>query len=169
MCETCDMGIKWPHWHTLIFEGEARVDMRYTCPKNVKKISLQQAMTVCWKKWAAQHEYEDLKEGIWLEPALAVLRKKTNEDWTEKHRIFARKLFLEGGWVQKRLFDIGWSDESECQALSQGGRYREAQALPLPRMVRNQKGDPRGFQKVGAKSQNFKERAEVANRCAPSQ
>ena len=51
-----------------------------------------------------------------MEPALALLRKKTKEEWTEKHRNVARKLALEGGWVQKRLFDIGWSDESKCQA-----------------------------------------------------
>ena len=29
MCETRDLGTKWPHWNTLMFEGEARVDMRY--------------------------------------------------------------------------------------------------------------------------------------------
>ena len=28
----------------------------------------------------------------------------------------ARKIFLEGGWAQKRLFDIDWSDASQCQA-----------------------------------------------------
>ena len=51
-----------------------------------------------------------------MEVALALLRKKTKEEWTEKHRHVVRKLFLEGGWVQKRVFDIGWSDESKCQA-----------------------------------------------------
>ena len=65
---------------------------------------------------AAKHEYEELKEGVWLEPALALMRKKTKEGGNEHHRNVARKFFLEGGWVQKRLFDIGWSDESECQA-----------------------------------------------------
>ena len=45
---------------------------------------LQQARKVYWKKWAAKHEYEELKEGIWLEPALALMRKKTKKDWTEK-------------------------------------------------------------------------------------
>ena len=116
MCETRDLGIKWPHWHALIFEGEARIDMRYVCPKDVKKMLVQQAGSLCWKKWAAKHECEELKEGIWLEPALALLRKKTKEEWTEKHRIVARNIFMEGGWVQKRFFDIGWSDESKCQA-----------------------------------------------------
>ena len=56
---------------------------------------LQHARTVYWKKWAAKHENEELK-GIWVEPALALLRKKTKEEWTEKHRNVARKLALEG-------------------------------------------------------------------------
>ena len=30
-----------------------------------------------WKKWAAKHECEELKEGAWLEPGLALLRKKS--------------------------------------------------------------------------------------------
>ena len=37
--------------------------MRYVCPKDVKKMLLQQARTVCWKKWAAKHECEELKGG----------------------------------------------------------------------------------------------------------
>ena len=72
--------------------------------------------SVFWKKWAAKHEYEELKEGAWLEPGLTLLRKKVKENWTEKHRNVAWKIFLEGGWTQKRLFDIGWSDVSQCQA-----------------------------------------------------
>ena len=112
MCETRDLGFKWPQWRTLIVESEVRIDMRSVCPKDMKKMLLQQARSVCWKKSATRHEYEDFKEGIWLELALAVLRKKTKEELTEKHRHVSRKLILEGGWVQKRLFDIGWSDES---------------------------------------------------------
>ena len=65
MCETRDLGVKWPHWHTLIFEGDRNIDMRYVCAEHVKKMLLQQARTVYWKKWAAKHEYEELKEGIW--------------------------------------------------------------------------------------------------------
>ena len=84
------------------------MDMRYVCPKGVKNMLLQQARTVYWKKSAAKHEFEELKEGIWLEPALALMRKKMKEEWTEKHRNVARKLVLEGCWVQQRLFDIGW-------------------------------------------------------------
>ena len=151
MCETRDLGIKWPHWHTLVFEGDRRIDMRYVCPKDVKKMLVQQGRTICWKKWAAKHEYEEFKEDIWLEPALALLREKTKEDWTEKHQHVARKLVLEGGWLQKKLFDIGWSDESEMSSLSQGERYRKAQTLPLPRMARDQTGDSRGLSESARK------------------
>ena len=42
-------------------------------------------------------------------------------------------------------------------SLLDGGRHREAQALPLPRMIRSQTGDSKGVQKVGAKSKNLKE------------
>ena len=63
MCETRDLAIKW-QWHTLIFEGQVRVDMRYVCPKDVKKAVLKQARSTYWMKSAAKHEHEDLKEGI---------------------------------------------------------------------------------------------------------
>ena len=43
MCETRDLGKKWPQWNTLIFEGEVRIDMRYVCPKDVKNMFLQRA------------------------------------------------------------------------------------------------------------------------------
>ena len=103
MCETRDLGIKWPCWHTLVFSNEITIDMRYVCPKDVKKMLVQSARSVHWKKWAAKHEYEELKEGAWLEPGLAFLRKNVKENWTAKHRNVARKIFLEGGWTQRRI------------------------------------------------------------------
>ena len=82
-----------------------------------------------WKKWAAKHEYEELKEGVWLEPGLALLRKKVREDWTEKHRSMARKIFLERGRTQKKQFDIGWSDLSQCQACHKEEGTEKTQAF----------------------------------------
>ena len=29
-----------------------------------------------------------------------------------------RKFVVEGGWVQKRVFDIGWSDEKKCRGCT---------------------------------------------------
>ena len=101
MCETRDLGIKWQHGHTLVFEGEARIDMRNVCPKDVKKMLAQQARSVHWKTWAAKHEYEELKEGKWLEQALALLRKKIKRRLVRKASkcgqqiIFGRRLGAE--------------------------------------------------------------------------
>ena len=33
MCETRELGIKLPHWHTLTFNDETRIQMRDECPK----------------------------------------------------------------------------------------------------------------------------------------
>ena len=164
MCETRDLGIMWSHWHTLILEGEVRVDVRYVCPKDVKKLLLQGARTVHWKKRAVKHQYEELKEGAWLEPALALLQKKTKRDWTEKHRNAARKLLLEGGWCSKGFSTLVGRMEVSVKRVTKQKRYRKAQTQPLPRMARDQKGDPRVFQKVGAKSENVEGGVEVAKR-----
>ena len=41
MCVTRDLGIKWPHWNTLIFSDETRIDKRFVCPRDVKKMLVQ--------------------------------------------------------------------------------------------------------------------------------
>ena len=33
MCETRDLGVKWPCWYTLIFEGDRNINMRYVPKK----------------------------------------------------------------------------------------------------------------------------------------
>ena len=43
MCETRDLGIKWPRWHALVFSSEITIDMRHVCPKDVKKMLVQRA------------------------------------------------------------------------------------------------------------------------------
>ena len=46
MCETRDLGITWPQWHTLIFEGQTRVDHRYVCRKDVEKMVFETGQLV---------------------------------------------------------------------------------------------------------------------------
>ena len=50
MCETRDLGIKWPYWHTLVFSEEIKIDMRHVFPKDVRKMLVQRARSVYWKK-----------------------------------------------------------------------------------------------------------------------
>ena len=56
-------------------------------------------------------------------------------------------------------------------SLPDGGRHREAQALPLSGMARSKAGYSGILQKVGAKGENVEERMEVVKRHsrAPSQ
>ena len=74
---TRDLGFKWPQWHTLMFSDEIAIDMMLVCPKDVQKMLVQRARSVYWKKLAAKHGYKELKEGAWLEPGLALLRKES--------------------------------------------------------------------------------------------
>ena len=99
MCETRDFSIQWPHWHTLLFDGQVAVDMRVVCTQDVKKMLLRHARMAYWKIWAATHACEELKEGVWLEPVQATLRRKTHEQWTDRHRSVTRKLVVKGCWV----------------------------------------------------------------------
>ena len=97
------LGIRWPQWHTLMFSDEIQIDMEIGFVRKMfEKMLIQRARSVFWKKWAAKHGYEELKEGAWLEPRQALLRQKVKENWTEKHRNVARKIFLEGGWTKQR-------------------------------------------------------------------
>ena len=113
LCETRALGIKWPHWHTLTFEGDRKIDMRYVFPKDVKKMLLQQARSVYWKKWAAKHEFEELKDGIWLEPALALLRKKTKPEafrkWEQKAGTSKKEWKWRRGIVKHPLSESQWN------------------------------------------------------------
>ena len=89
-----------------------------------------------------------------------MLRRKTNEAWTDKHRIVMRKNRSWKEVVHKRLSDIGWLDDKKCQGC--GRRHGEAQIVPLP-VEGNQKTDSVEMKDMGTKSKNTKERLEVAN------
>ena len=109
-----------------------------------------------WKKLAAKHEYEELKEGAWLEPGLALLRKKVKENWTEKHRNVARKIFLEKGWTQKRLFDSGWSDVSQCQVCQIEEGTEKHRLYHCPEWYKVRRENPEAFRKLEQKVRTSK-------------
>ena len=55
----------------LIFSDETRIDMRFVCPRDVKKMQDLGAKGSISILWPAKHECEELKEGVWLEPVPA--------------------------------------------------------------------------------------------------
>ena len=54
--KTCDLGIKWPQWHALMFGGRVAVDVTVVCPQDLKKKFLKLARMFYRRRWAAKHE-----------------------------------------------------------------------------------------------------------------
>ena len=48
-------------------------------------------------------ECDELMEGVWLEPIQAMLQRRTNKTWTDKHRHVTRKLVVEGLGAEKSV------------------------------------------------------------------
>ena len=119
----------------LTFVGQVKVDMSYVCPNDVKKMLMKEAWSTCWKKWAAKHEYEELKEGFLARASsVSLLRRKTKDEWTDKNRHVARKLVLEGGSVKKRLFDLLVGQMKADAKDVTKRKVQKAPAAPLSRL-----------------------------------
>ena len=149
MCGTRNLGIKWKYWHTLVCSSEITIDMRFVCPRDGRKMLVKRARSVYWKKWAAKHEYEELKEGTWL-----AKESEGGLDWKASKR--GQKMASGSRLGAKRDSSIL---AERVQESVKPATWRMAQSLPLPRVVRSQTGDSRGFQKVGAKKQEPQRRS----------
>ena len=73
-----------------------------------------------------------------------------------KHRNVAKKLFMEGGWVQKRFFDIGWSDESKCRACHEEEGTEKHRLFHCLVWHEIRRGIPVAFRKWGQKARTSK-------------
>ena len=56
------------------------VDMKVACAQDVKKMLRRQAKEVVGKRWATKHEYEELTDGVWVEPGVADKENQPKED-----------------------------------------------------------------------------------------
>ena len=148
--------------HLVFFEGKVAVDVRLRIEREVDAFDTSKDGQ--WENWAAKHEDEEMKAGVWMEPVQAVLRRKTTEAWTEKHQHVTKKLFVEGGWVQKRFFDTCWSDEKKCRGCNheEGTGKHRLYHCPSWREVRRNL-IPEGLEK-GIEGHSPEERLEVAKR-----
>ena len=135
VCDTRDLGIMLPQCTPC-----------FSSPQDVKNMLLKQAKLVYWKKWAAKRGCGELKR-VWLEPIRALLRRKTNEARTDRHRNVMKKLVVEGGWVQQRMYDIGWSGETRCRGCHEEESMEKHRLYHCPswREARNQ--IPEGVEK----------------------
>ena len=104
------------------------------------------------------------REYDWNQLSLSCGRKKAREDWTEKQRNVARKIFLEGGWAQKRLFGVGWSDVSQCQACHKEEGTEKHRLYHCPEWYEGRRVIPETFRKLEQKAGTSKKGVEAAKR-----
>ena len=104
---------------------------------------------------------EELKEGVWPHPVRAMLRRKISGEWTDKHRSVMRKLVVEGGRVQRRLYDTGLSGEKKCRGCNneEGREKHRLYHCPCWKEIGSQ--IPEKLRKMGAKNKDIKERLDV--------
>ena len=102
-------------------------------------------------------KYSDvLEDGAWVEPLEALPKRKSILKWIAENVNVARKLIVEDGWTQKRLYDIGWSDEKMCKGSDkeEGTEKHRLYHCPSWREVRNQ---------IPGELENWEQRAGTSN------
>ena len=61
--------MKWPRYDTMKSTDNRNMDLKETCFGDVMKMLHVRSKEEFWKDWAERHEYRNLKEGMWTEPA----------------------------------------------------------------------------------------------------
>ena len=124
---------------------------------------LQQKCRVDWD--ATDGRNGGAQRTVWeLLMEMKRINGKVKENCTEKHRNVARKIFLEGGWTEKSLSDVGWSDISQCQASQIQEGTEKHRLHSLSGMARSEARCSGRVQEMGEKGENIEERMEMAQR-----
>ena len=66
--------------------------------------------------------------------------RKVTENGQNRHRIVLRKIVVEGAWVQRRSYDIGWSDVKKCSGcnVEEGTEKHRLYHIPCWNEIRSQ-------------------------------
>ena len=123
---------------------------------------VQRTRSVYWKNWAAKHGYEELKEGAWLEPGLALLRKKVKENWTEKSIAMWPGRSSWKGVGRKRDYLILAGRMLVNVKLARCRKAQRSTGFTCPEWHAVRREIPEAFRKWEQKSENLKEGVEVA-------
>ena len=88
-----------------------------------------------------------------------MLPEVISRNWVQK-----RENFWKEAGRQQRLFDIGWSDESKCQACHKEEGTEKHRLYHSPEWYEIRREIPEAFRKWEQKARTLKERVEVAKR-----
>ena len=93
------------------------IGMEDTCLKDVEMTLMRHAKEVHWQTWAKKHDIEEPKEGVWLEPVKAMLKRKVSHRWTARHAAQARSWVISGAWTQQEAVRHDWDGQQQLQVL----------------------------------------------------
>ena len=135
--------------NTSIFDGEATIDMRYVCRGEDARATGQVSLL---EEVDSKARVRRIERG-YLAGAGSGLAAQENDGRADRN--VARLLFLEGDWVQKRPFDVGWSDESRGRACHKE-EGTEKHRLHFCREWHHTGGFQNAFRKWEQKGENLK-------------
>ena len=140
-----------------IFSGKITIDMRFVCPKDVRTDAGTDGSFSTMEEVGSKARVRGVERGSMAGTrASSPASKKVKENWTEKHRNVARKIFLRGGWTQKRLFDVDWSDISQCQACQKEEGTEKHRLYHSPQWYEVRRDVPEVFRKLEQKARTSK-------------
>ena len=124
MCETRDLGIKWLHWHTVIFEGDSK-HRHEICLRDRREKDVPATGQVGLLEEVGSKARTRRVEGGELVGAGSGLAAQENEgkNGRRNNRHVARKLFF-GRRMGAEAALRYWSDESKCQACHKEVAHR---------------------------------------------
>ena len=67
---------KWPAWHTFITGSGLKIDIRETCPADVRAMARQDSEDAMWGRWTAEPGNEHLAPRPFIEPIQRWFAKK---------------------------------------------------------------------------------------------
>ena len=119
------------------------MDMRFICPRDVKKMLLKQVTTTYWKKCASRHECEEIEQRSLGLTRLMLCCEGRQERIVEKQAPQRdENIVVE---MATRMYDTGWSDEKKCRGCDKEDGTEKHKAAPFP----VQEPDPGGFGALG--------------------
>ena len=166
MCETRDLCVKWLTLAHLDIRRRQKnrheTCLLKGCEENASATGQKQSIG---RSGAVKHEHEELKEGVWLEPALALLRKKTKIETLPEHWSWK-----EAGCSKDFSKLVGRTKVNAKHAHKEEGTEKH-RLYHCPEWYEVRREIPEAFRKWEQKAKDLKERVKVAKRyCrAPSQ
>ena len=113
-----DLGLQWPRYDTIMSPDNQGVNLKETCPDDVKRMLTIWSKGIFWNIWADRHKSSEWKAGVWMEPTRECWPRMQKHSGRKKHRHTAFS------WVAN-----GSMDATEAAADDLGGQMTDVSSV----------------------------------------